>query len=91
MDRDGNKCRRDNRLAVLPMLIYGAVYLTNILINGIGVRPHSNDWYGFVKWGLPVGLAIFAGLCLITWFAGALMRLCSSRFGRKKMLNDERE
>lgn len=75
--------RRDNRLAVVPMLIYGTLYLANNLINGIGEWPDTNDWYGFLNWGLPIGLVIFAGLCLITWLAGALIRTVNNRFDRK--------
>ena len=55
----------------------------NILINGIGVWPDTNDWYGFLNWGLPMGLVIFAGLCLITWLAGALIRVVNNYFDRK--------
>ena len=75
--------RRDNRLAVVPMLIYGALYLANNLINGTGEWPDTNDWYGFLNWGLPMGLVIFAGLCLITWLAGALIRVVNNYFDRK--------
>ena len=75
--------RRDNRLAVIPMLIYGTLYLANNLINGIGEWPDTNDWYGFLNWGLPIGLVIFAGLCLITWLAGALIRVINNYHDRK--------
>ena len=74
--------RRDNRLAVVPMLIYGTVYLANNLINGTGEWPDTNDWYGFLNWGLPAGLVIFSGLCLITWIAGALIRRVNNYYER---------
>ena len=67
--------RRENLLAVLPMLLYGAVYLCNILING----REGNDWYGFVNWGLPVGILIFAVMCLATYGIGALLRFIRRR------------
>jgi hypothetical protein len=73
----------DNRLAVVPMLVYGAVYLANNLINGTGEWPDTNDWYGFLNWGLPVGLVIFAGLCTITWLTGALLRRINNYYDRE--------
>lgn len=53
--------------AMLPVLIYGIVYLFNNLINGIGTWPDTNDWYGFLLWGYPVGLIIFGMLMLISY------------------------
>ena len=64
----------DNNLAVIPPLIYGAVYLINIALNGIGEWPDTNDWYLFLAWGYPVGILIFAVICLVTWSIGFFMR-----------------
>ena len=41
-------------------LVYGLGYLINILINGVGQWPDTNDWYGFLNWGYGVGTLIFA-------------------------------
>lgn len=64
-------------LAVIPVLLYAAFYLGNILINGVGTYPNSNDWYGLMFMGLswaPLIIAIFAGgawlLALILWKCG---------------------
>ena len=65
---------KENILTVIPVLIYGLGYLMNILINGVGEWPDRNDFYGFVMWGLPVGLAIFAGICVLTYVTGRLLR-----------------
>ena len=65
---------RDNNLAAIPPLIYGAVYLINIALNGIGEWPDTNDWYQFLAWGYPVGIIIFAVICLVTWSLGFFMR-----------------
>ena len=65
---------RDNNLAVLPPLIYGVMYLGNVLINGIGEWPDTNDWYLFLAWGYPVGILIFACICLVTWLLAFAMR-----------------
>ncbi len=66
--------RKDNLLAMLPALVYGTFYLINIGINGKGEWPDTNDWYGFLNWGLPVGLLIFAGIALISWLLGFALR-----------------
>ncbi len=65
---------KDNRLVVLSPLIYGVFYLGNNLINGIGEWPDTNDWYQFLAWGYPVGILIFAVICVVTWLLGLAMR-----------------
>ena len=69
-------------LAVIPVLIYAAFYLGNILINGPGSGPNTNDWYGLLFMGLsraPLIIAIFAsaawGLAIILWKCGRLISL----------------
>lgn len=66
--------RKDNRLVMLSPLIYGVFYLGNNLINGIGEWPDTNDWYLFLAWGYPVGILIFAVICVVTWLLGLMMR-----------------
>ena len=66
--------RRDNRLTVIPPILYGAGYLLNNIINGIGEWPDTNDWYSFLAWGYPAGIAIFAVICAVTWLLGLAMR-----------------
>jgi len=60
--------------SMIPVLAYGAAYLTNILVNGVGVWPDTNDFYGFVNWGLPIGIGIFAVLLLVTWGIACALR-----------------
>ena len=48
-----------------PTIVYGTAYLVNILLNGTGEWPKTNDWYGFVNWGLPVGIVIFAAITAV--------------------------
>ena len=55
-------------------LVYGMVYLFNNIINGIGEWPETNDWYGFLNWGYPVGIGIFAGVVLMNWGIAVLLR-----------------
>lgn len=65
---------RDNNMAAVPPLIYGALYLLNVIINGIGEWPDTNDWYLFLTWGYPTGILIFACICAVTWLIALLMR-----------------
>ena len=78
----GNKEIRfkDSFISVVPMLIYGAWYIGNNAINGIGQWPDTNDWYGFLSWGWGSGLAIFAALILMTWGVALIMRDIHNRF-----------
>ena len=68
-------------------LLYGTYYLVNILINGVGEWPDTNDWYGFLNWGFPVGIAIFAAVVLMDFGMACLLRFlnnCINKF-RSKM------
>lgn len=59
---DAQFTKNDIMLTALPVLTYGVFYLGNILINGTGEWPKTNDWYGFLNWGYPIGILIFAVL-----------------------------
>jgi len=71
---DTDFTRKDNRLVVIPPLLYGTVYLANNIINGTGEWPDTNDWYLFLAWGYPLGIMIFAIICVVTWLLGLMMR-----------------
>jgi len=71
---DAEYTRKDNSLVVLSPLIYGVFYLGNNIINGVGEWPDTNDWYLFLTWGYPVGIFIFAVICIVTWLLGLAMR-----------------
>ena len=58
----------------LTVVAYGSVYLLNILFNGVGQWPDTNDWYGFVTGGIPVGVGIFAVLCGAAALIGLALR-----------------
>ena len=62
-------------IAAIPSLIYGLGYLINILINGRGEWPNTNDWYGFLTWGYPIGFLIFGFIFLMHWGIACLMQL----------------
>ena len=68
--------------AAVPTLIYAIGYLLNILINGIGgVWPDTNDFYGFLNWGWPVGIAIFTGIPLTAFGVACIFRAISNKRG----------
>ena len=72
--------RKDNLLAGLPALTYGLVYLVNLLLNGVGDEPFSNDWYGFLLWGWPAGFAIFGAIVLLSLGLGWILRKAGNRY-----------
>ncbi len=65
-------------LAAIPTLIYGFCYMTNILINGKGEWPDTNDFYGFLNWGWPVGIGIFAVITLSAFGVACAFRAISN-------------
>ena len=71
----------DTFAAIIPMLAYSAFYLANILINGKGEWPDTNDWYGFLSWGAIPGLGIFAAMLLATWGMAAGLRALNRKSG----------
>jgi hypothetical protein len=69
-------------ISALPALFYGIGYLANILVNGKGEWPDTNDWYGFLNWGYPVGMAIFACIVLMDFAMSVLMRALNNRINK---------
>ena len=67
-------------IAAVPTFIYGACYMLNILINGMGGEwPNTNDFYAFLNWGWPVGMVIFAVITLSAFGAASLFRVISNK------------
>ena len=67
-------------LSVVPTVLYGTCYAVNLFVNGIGQWPDTNDWYGFVNWGYPVGFGIFGMITLATFAAACLLRAVQKAF-----------
>ena len=61
-------------LAVVPMLLYSVGYLGNVLIQGPGEWPDKHDFYGFLLWGWPIGIAIACGLVVLIWVLAVVLR-----------------
>ena len=69
--------------AAIPTLLYAIGYLLNILKNGVGgAWPDTNDFYGFLNWGWPVGIAIFTGIPLTAFGVANIFRAISNKRGK---------
>ena len=71
--------------AALPVPLYGTGYVINVFTNNYTGLPSKNDWYGFVSWGLGIGICIFALIIL----AAALMGLGLLTAARKRARRPE--
>ncbi len=69
-------------IAILPTVAYEIGYLTNIGLNGIGIWPDTNDFYGFLSWGAAGGAVIAVTILLVTW--GIALVLCAVGNRRRK-------
>ena len=69
-------------LTMIPPSIYGLAYLLNIMINGKGEWPNTNDWYGFLNWGLGVGLLIFLFIVIASWGISCGLRALNKQTSR---------
>ena len=59
---------------VVPVLVYGIFYYGNILINGLGTWPNTNDWYGFALFGEQYMLVVLVVMLLATWLFALAVR-----------------
>ena len=75
---------RDSFRTLIPVLIYGAGYIANLLINGMGDAPYSNDWYGFLYWGWGIAFVMFAIMILVSWGVALGMRALHNRLNGAK-------
>ena len=69
-------------MATIPTVLYGAGYYINILINGVGEWPNTNDWYGFLAGGIETGPIVFAVIASATWLLACLIVKLRKRFLR---------
>ena len=75
---------RDSFLAILPAFLYGLGYVANILLNGIGQWPDTNDWYLFFHWGTPAAVGIFAAILLMNWGIACALRALGRARARRE-------
>ena len=64
----------DNALALIPSILYAVYYVVNMVLNGVGEWPDTNDWYGFLNWGIPGAIGIAAGIFAVTYVIGLILR-----------------
>lgn len=81
---------RDTFLATLPMVLYGMYYYANILINGRGEAPHSNDWYGFASWGMEWAPVVFVIVFTVTLLVALLIYTANRLACRVSMKSQSR-
>ncbi len=81
---EGRISFRDSFFAMIPVLLYGAWYIGNNIIIGIGEWADTNDWYGFLSWGWGPGVVLFLVLVLMNWGIVLLMRLIHNKYNGAK-------
>ena len=76
LNPDGPLTLGESLLACVPMALYAACYVGNLLRNGIVDRwGHTNDWYGFAAGGWGMAGVAAAIIFMATWGMALLMRL----------------
>lgn len=66
---------------LIPMIIYGAVYIANILIHLENGKPSSAyDWYGFLRGGLNTIWFVVPVVLLFTYFFSFVMWFFNKKF-----------
>ena len=81
--REGELRPKDALWGALPMALYGVWYVGNNLINGVGVWPATNDFYGFFTWGKGVAGVIAVVMVIGTWGLAHLLRFLRGKFMAK--------
>lgn len=70
---------------LIPMIIYGAVYIANILIHLENGKPSSAyDWYGFLRGGLNTIWFVVPVVLLFTYLFSFVMWFFNKNFHKKK-------
>ena len=65
--------------AVVPTILYGAVYIIVNAVNWTGKSNHVTDMYGFLRWGWAIGAMLLVAICLINWLVAVLFRKCAGK------------
>ena len=65
---------RQTWFGVIPMVIYGAFYMANVLRHMEGGRvSFQYDWYGFAQGGPAASVVVFFGMILVTWLISVVL------------------
>ncbi len=69
--------------AGIPTFVYEVCYVGNIILNGKGSWPDTNDFYGFLSWGNAIGAVIACAVIFVTWLVAVILQLAGNA-GQKK-------
>ena len=75
---------KETLFGVVPVLLYGIFYYGNILINGVGERPYTNDWYGFTMFGVQYMPVVLAVMLLATWLLAIIIRAANATVRKRR-------
>ena len=70
---------RSTVFAVVPTILYGAVYIIVNAVNWTGKSNPVTDMYGFLRWGWSIGAMLLVAICLINWLVAVLFRKCAGK------------
>ena len=70
-------------IGVVPTLLYGLVYVANILMNGVGSGAATNDWYGFTMWGVELIPVVLLVMLIATWVFALVIYAANALVRRK--------
>ena len=70
---------RSTVFAVVPTILYGAVYIIVNAVNWTGKSNPVTDMYGFLRWGWAIGAMLLVAICLINWLVAVLFRKCAGK------------
>lgn len=86
-EEDNNFSLKKCLYAGIPVVLYGSVYLIINIVSGTnGSGQNPNDFYGFLRWGYPVGILIFVVIVLI-----AVGISCFLRWIKKKGVGHDKK
>ncbi len=67
--------------AVIPMALYAAGYVSNVLLHGIGSGYQTNDFYGFFHWGYGMAPVVAAVIFTATWLIALGLYAAQAKIG----------
>ena len=77
---------KESFVGLVPVVLYGVFYVGNILINGVGVRPNTNDWYGFTLFGMQLLPVVLLVMVLATWVFALILRAVNAAVRKRRTL-----
>ena len=83
MEKDKEFRYRDNVFSIIPPILYGIFYFTNLIINN-GFGNIEFDWYGFGMFGLGIGMIVFAVMVGFTFGISNALYFSFKRANKKK-------